>query len=251
MRAGRCASLAFLLACGFAAAARAGEVHVAVAANFVKTARELADAFQAEMGDEVVVSEGSTGKLYAQIVNGAPFEVFLSADAERPRKLVAEGHAVDGTRFTYALGQLVLWSPDPARVDGAGTLKGDFRHLSIANPELAPYGAAARETLVKLGLWDSLQPRIVRGEDIGQAYQFVATGHAELGFLALSQVAGAQGSRWLVPADHYAPLEQQAVLLNPGRDDDVARAFLEFLQGDAARRRIEAAGYGLAPPASP
>lgn len=251
MRAGTGALLVLVLVSGTAAAAEAGEVHVAVATNFAKTARELAAAFQAELGDTVVVSEGSTGKLYAQIVNGAPFEVFLSADGERPRRLVAEGYAVDGTRFSYALGQLVLWSRDPARVKGASALRGEFRHLSIANPELAPYGAAARETLAKLGLWDSLQGRIVRGEDIGQAYQFVATGHAELGFVALSQLAGAQGSRWLVPADHHAPLVQQAVLLIPGRENDAARAFLAFLQGDTARKRIEAAGYALPPASSP
>jgi len=238
------AALALLVAIA-AAPARGEEIHVAVATNFARTARELGEAFQAGTGTQVVVSQGSTGKLYAQIVNGAPFEVFLSADAERPRKLVEEGQAVEGTRFTYALGQLVLWSPDPARVKDASALAGDFRHLSIANPELAPYGAAARETLVELGLWDALQPRLVRGEDIGQAYQFVATGHAELGFVALSQLAGGAGSRWLVPAGHYAPLEQQAVLLARGRDDGAARAFLAFLRSEAARERIAAAGYGV------
>lgn len=239
--------LACALALLAARDAHAGEVHVAVATNFVKTARALGEAFQKELGDTVVFSEGSTGKLYAQIVNGAPYEVFLSADAERPRKLVEEGHAIDGTRFPYALGQLVLWSPDAERVKDASALRGDFRHLAIANPELAPYGAAARDTLRKLGLWDALQPRLVRGEDIGQTYQFVATGNAELGFVARSQLADAQGSRWLVPADHHAPLEQQAVLLKPGKDDDAARAFLEFLQSDAARQTIEAAGYALPP----
>jgi molybdate transport system substrate-binding protein len=235
-----------------AAPARGGEVHVAVATSFVRTARELADAFRARTGHQVVLSEGSTGKLYAQIANGAPFEVFLSADAERPRRLVEEGHGVAGTRFPYALGQLVLWSRDPERVPDASALRGDFRHLAIANPELAPYGAAARETLQELGLWEALQDRIVRGEDVGQAYQFVASGNAELGFVALSQLAaGAAGSRWQVPAGHHAPLEQHAVLLAPGRDDDAARAFLAFLQGAPARERIQAAGYGLPPAASP
>jgi molybdate transport system substrate-binding protein len=248
---GRIGAALALLVATTAVPARGDEVHVAVATNFAQTARELGDAFEAELGAKVVVSDGSTGKLYAQIVNGAPFEVFLSADAERPRKLVDEGVAVDGTRFPYALGQLVLWSPDPTRVKDAGALKGDFRHLSIANPELAPYGAAARETLARLGLWDALQPRLVRGEDIGQAYQFVATGHAELGFVALSQLASGGGSRWRVPADHYAPLEQQAVLLARGRDDDAARAFRAFLRGDAARQRIAAAGYGLPAAAAP
>lgn len=233
-----------------AAPARAGEVHVAVAANFVKPLRAIADAFQQETGDTVVVSEGSTGKLYAQIANGAPFEVFLSADAERPRRLLAEGRAVAGTDFAYALGRLALWSRDAARIEGPGALRGEFRHLAIANPELAPYGLAARETLVKLGLWEALEPRLVRGEDVGQTYQFVATGNAELGFVALSQVLDAGGSRWDVPADHHAPIEQHAVLLNPGADDDAARAFLAFLGGPAARARIEAAGYAL-PPAGP
>jgi molybdate transport system substrate-binding protein len=241
---------AALLLLLLAAPVQGDEVHVAVATNFAKTARALGAAFEAELGDTVVVSEGSTGKLYAQIVNGAPYEVFLSADAERPRRLVEEGRARAGTAFTYALGQLVLWSPDAERVPDASALRGDFRHLSIANPELAPYGAAARDTLRKLGLWDALQPRLVRGEDVGQAYQFVATGNAELGFVALSQVQGAGGSQWRVPADHHAPLEQQAVLLERGADDDVARSFLAFLQGESARRQIAAAGYAL-PPAPP
>lgn len=247
----RLAAVLAVLGAAAAASARAGTVHVAVATNFANTARELGEAFRAESGDEVVVSDGSTGRLYAQIVNGAPFEVFLSADAERASRLVAEGHAVEGTRFTYALGQLVLWSPDPQRVKDAGALHGEFAHLAIANPELAPYGAAARETLTKLGLWEALQPRLVRGEDVGQAYQFVATGHAELGFVARSQLIGAGGSRWLVPADHHAPLEQQAVLLERGRGDDAARAFLRFLRGEAARARIAAAGYGLPAAAGP
>lgn len=235
-----------------AAPAQAGPVHVAVATNFAKTARELGEAFEKERGDRVVVSAGSTGKLYAQIVSGAPYEVFLAADAERPRRLVEAGHAVEGTRFPYALGRLVLWSPDVGRVADASALRGTFRHLAIANPELAPYGAAARDTLRRLGLWDALAPRLVRGEDIGQTYQFVATGNAELGFVALSQVMGVEGSRWLVPDDHHAPLEQQAVLLEPGQGDDAARAFLAFLQGDAARALIEASGYALPPaPSSP
>lgn len=243
--------VALAAAVAFAAVpARAGEVHVAVAANFVKPLRALAAAFQQETGDTVVVSEGSTGKLYAQIVNGAPFEVFLSADAERPRRLLAEGRAVAGTDFPYALGRLALWSRDDARVSGPDALRAAFRHLAIANPELAPYGRAARETLAKLGLWKELEPRLVRGEDVGQTFQFVATGNAELGFVALAQVLAAGGSRWDVPADHHAPIEQHAVLLLPGRDDDAARAFLAFLRAPAARARIEAAGYAL-PPAGP
>lgn len=241
----RRAALALTTLALAAVPAHAGELHVAVATNFVKTARALAGDFTTASGHAVVVSEGSTGRLYAQIVNGAPFEVFLSADAERPLRLVAEGYAVEGTRFAYALGRLVLWSADPARVRDAGALRGDFRHLAIANPELAPYGAAARQTLERLGLWAALEPRLVRGEDVGQTQQFVATGNAELGFVALAQVVDAGGSRWEVPADHHAPIEQEAVLLGPGRDDATARAFLAFLRSAAARARIEAAGYAL------
>lgn len=243
----RAAALALLW---LAAPAQAGEVHVAVAASFAEPLRAIAQAFETETGDAVVVSEGSTGKLYAQIVNGAPFEVFLAADAERPRRLLAAGNAVAGTGFAYALGRLALWSADPARVSGPAALHGAFRHLAIANPELAPYGVAARETLAKHGLWEALAPRLVRGEDVGQAFQFVATGNAELGFVALAQVQGAGGSRWEVPADQHAPIEQHAVLLAAGRDAAAARAFLAFLRGPEARARIAAAGYGL-PPAAP
>jgi molybdate transport system substrate-binding protein len=226
--------------------ARADEVHVAVATNFASTARALADSFSADTGHRVVVSDGSTGKLYAQIVNGAPFEVFLAADVERPRRLEAEGHAVAGSRFTYALGRLVLWSPDAARVTGEDVLaREDFRHLAIANPELAPYGAAARALLERTGLWDRLQRRIVRGEDIGQTFQFVATGNAELGFVALSQTQGRNGSQWIVPPDRYEPIEQQAVWIERSRDDEAARAFLTFLRSEIARKRIEHAGYGV------
>lgn len=234
------------VALGLASApvARAGEVHVAVATNFAKTARALAGTFAAETGHRAIVSDGSTGKLYAQIVHGAPFQVFLAADVERPRRLEAEGRAVAGTRFAYALGRLVLWSPDAARVLGADALAGDdFRYLAIANPDLAPYGAAARELLEQLGLWERLQRRLVRGEDVGQTFQFVATGNAELGLVALSQVSGRGGSQWIVPSDRYAPIEQQAVLLEPGRSEPAAHAFLDFLRGESARAQIERAGY--------
>jgi len=236
--------VAFALAC--APQALADEVHVAVATNFAKTARALADAFSAETGHRVVLSAGSTGKLYAQIIHGAPFEVFLAADAERPQRLEAEGRAVAGSRFPYARGRLVLWSPDAGRIAGEDALLGDdFRFLAIANPDLAPYGAAARDLLEQLGLWDGLQRRLVRGEDIGHAFQFVATGNAELGLVALSQVSGRGGSQWIVPPDRYAPIEQQAVLLEPGRDNGAARAFLDFLRSDPARAQIDRAGYGV------
>lgn len=235
----------------FATRAGAESVHIAVATNFATTCNAIGKAFTAATQHDVVISDGSSGKLAAQIANGAPFEVFLSADVERPAKLEAEQKTVAGTRFVYAVGKLALWSASPDLVTGEATLRADaFRHLAIANPELAPYGAAARDVLQKLQLWDRLQPKLVRGEDIGQTFHFVSTGNAELGFVALSQIAANDaGSRWLVPQDLYAPIEQQAVLLLPGRGDPAARAFLEFLKGDAARALIEGAGY--AAPATP
>jgi molybdate transport system substrate-binding protein len=233
-----------------AGSAGAESVHVAVATNFAATCRKIGDAFTAATRHEAVISDGSSGKLAAQIANGAPFEVFLSADAERPAKLEADGYAVAGSRFVYAVGRLALWSARPGFVAGEATLRGDaFRHLALANPDLAPYGAAARDVLQHLQLWDRLAPKLVRGEDIGQVFHFVSTGNAELGFVALSQIAGkADGSRWVVPTNLYAPIEQQAVLLLPGKDAPAARAFLEFLKGGATRALIEAAGYGVPSP---
>jgi molybdate transport system substrate-binding protein len=238
-----------LAAFALATAARADSVHVAVATNFAPTARAIAGAFTAASKHDVIVSDGSSGKLAAQIQSGAPFEVFLSADAERPAKLAASGHAVGDTRFAYAVGRLALWSARPDFVKDDAVLEGGaFAHLAIANPELAPYGAAAREALQKLGLWDAVQPKLVRGEDVGQAYHFVSTGAAELGFVALAQVvAKPGGSHWVVPDDLHAPIEQHAILLATATDDAAARAFLDFLRGDAARALIERAGYGVSP----
>jgi len=233
---------------GFAAssAASADVVHVAVATNFATTCRQLVDAFTVASQHEVLLSEGSTGKLAAQIANGAPFEVFLAADAERPRRLENDHHAVAGTRFSYALGRLVLWSARDDIVRGDAVLRtGRFAHLAIANPDLAPYGAAAREVLQHLGLWDRLLPKLVRGEDVGQTFHFVSTGNAELGFVALSQLGGARGSRWLVPSNLHAPIEQQAVLLVAGQNDPAAKAFLTFISSATARSLIELAGYGV------
>jgi molybdate transport system substrate-binding protein len=228
--------------------ALAGEVHVAVAQNFAPVARELGAAFERSNGGRVILSAASSGKLYAQIDSGAPFDVFLSADAERPARLESEGLATAGSRFTYALGRLVLWSADLERVDPGGkVLEGeDWRHLAIANPELAPYGAAAAETLRGLGLWERVASRLVRGEDVGQAFQFVVSGNAELGFVALSQLADGQhgGSRWLVPESLHAPIEQQAVLLARAAENATARAFLAFLRSAQAHARISQAGYG-------
>ena len=233
------------LLCG--APAAAAEIRVAVATNFTAAMAALVERFEAHGAHEVLVSFGSTGNHYAQIKNGAPFDAFFSADVERPRLLEQEGVAVAGSRFLYAVGRLALWSSRVGYVDGDGRVleTGDFRHLAIANPELAPYGAAARDVLTARGVWDSVQPRLVRGQDIGQAYSFVATGNAELGFVAYAQIkkpdGKATGSYWLVPESLHQPIEQQAVLL---RDTPAARAFLEFVQSEEARAIIRDYGYG-------
>lgn len=194
--------------------AMAGQAHVAVAANFAPLMPALAERFERDTGHTLVISSASTGKLYAQIVHGAPFDVFLAADDDYPHRLEREGRGVAGSRFTYAVGRLALWSPRPSIVDGdSAVLKQKrFRKLAVANPRLAPYGAAAREALEKLGLWTSLQPQMVFGENIAQTYQFVASGNAELGFVAYSQVKGKAGSHWLVPASLHSPLRQDALL---------------------------------------
>ncbi len=239
-------ALAGLLAAAVAALpAAAAEVRVAVAANFTAPAQEIARGFEAATGHKAVLSFGSSGQFYAQIANGAPFEVFLSADVERPRKAEAEGLAVAGTRFTYATGRLVLWSRTPGVVKGPATLaRGGFERLAIADPKTAPYGLAAVETLRKLGLYDRLSGKLVQGASIAQAYQFASTGAAEAGFVALSQVAGTRGgSRWVVPAHLHSPIEQQAVLLKAGADDPAARAFLAYLKGSQARAVIRRYGY--------
>ena len=229
-------------------AARADTALIAVAANFAKTAERLAQGFAAASGHEIEISTGSTGTLAAQIRNGAPFTLFLSADEGRPMELEAEGLAVPGSRFTYAVGKLVLWGPDPRWVvlDPAASLADpELKRLAIANPELAPYGRAAQEALTALGIWEGVQPKLVRGEDIAQTYQFVASRNAELGFVALSQVMDQSGSRWEVPQDLYTPIRQQAVLLQPGKDNAAAKAFLDYLRSEPAREIIRAAGYGV------
>lgn len=232
------------LAC--APLAHAGETHVAVAANFTEPARALAAAFERQTGHRAVLSFGSSGVLYAQISQGAPFEVFLSADAERPVKAVAEKLAVRSSRFTYATGRLVLWSADPRLVDAQGQVlrRGSFARLAIADPALAPYGLAAMQTIARLGLTARLTPRLVKGASIAQTYQFVSTGAAELGFVAQSQVIAVRGgSRWLVPARLHAPIAQQAVLLTRGARDPAAIAFLRYLRTPAARAIIRRYGY--------
>jgi molybdate transport system substrate-binding protein len=239
---------AFLSAWGAIAAAPAfaEEITVAVAANFTDPAKEIVAAFEKTTGDKVTLSFGSSGQFYTQIANGAPFEVFLSADADRPTKAEQAHLAVAGSRFTYAVGRLVLWSATPGLVDARGAvLSGNgFSKLAIADPLAAPYGLAAIETLKTLRLYDQLQPKIVRGTSIAQAFQFVKTGNAELGFVALSQVINETGgSRWLVPEADHDPIIQQAVLLNPGANSPASRHFLAFLKGAAARAIIHKYGY--------
>lgn len=243
--------LATLIAALACAGAGAADVQVAVAANFTAPAQRIAADFERDTGHHAALVFGSTGTLYAQIRHGAPFEVLLAADDATPLKLEREGAAVPGSRFTYAIGQLVLWSPDPQRVgDGPQVLRaGRFRHLAIANPKLAPYGAAAVETLRALQLLDSLQPRLVQGESIAQAHQFVASGNAELGFVALSQVMSngqlSGGSAWLVPARYHAPIRQEAVLLEAGHGHAAAQAWLRYLKSGQAQAVMRAFGYAL------
>ncbi len=237
-------SRAVVVACLFAFGARAAETQVAVAANFTAAAKEIASAFEKQTGDKVRLSFGASGALYTQIVNGAPFAALLSADAERPRRLEAEKVGRPGSRFVYAIGRLVLWSADSGLVDGKGEVLrgGSFRKLAIANPKTAPYGQAAVETLTGLGLWGAIKDKVVQGENIAQAHQFVATGNAELGFVALAQIALQNtGSKWVVPSRLHAPIEQEAILV---KDDAVAGRFLDYLKGPQALEIIHRYGYG-------
>lgn len=240
-----------LLGMGLPLVVSAGEVQVAVAANFAKPLQEIGTQFKVETGHELKVSSGATGKLYAQIEHGAPFEVFLSADATTPGKLVEVDLAEADSRFVYAFGKLALWSSDPATVDAEGAvLQADtFKHLAIANPRTAPYGAAALQVLEKLKLLETLKPKLVQGENITQAYDFVASGNAELGFVALSQVQQVgkpvSGSLWLVPAEWYAPLAQEAVLLAKGKGNPAAHALLDYLKTPAAQAVMLRYSYGL------
>jgi molybdate transport system substrate-binding protein len=245
-----CKAAAVALSLAVAAVpAKAGETLVAVAANFAATADEVGKAFTEATGHTVKYSFGATGQLYTQITQGAPFEVFLAADAVRPELAEMEGYGVPGSRFTYSVGKLVLWSADPAAVDAKGeVLKSDaFDRLAIANPETAPYGAAAVEVLKVLGVYDAVQPKIVQGSSIAQAHQFVATGNAEIGFVALAQIAmNDSGSHWLVPDDLYTPIVQDAVLLRKGEANEAASAYLDFLRGPEAVAIIQRYGYGVA-----
>jgi molybdate transport system substrate-binding protein len=237
--------IAPLLTVGLSATARAETVSVAVAANFTDAVKAIGAAFKARTGNDVAVSSGATGALYTQISQGAPFEVFLSADTKTPKRAVDAGFGVKDSEFTYAVGKLVLFSADPALVTGEETLKaGRFEKLAIANPGTAPYGAAAMAAMQKLGVYDALQPRLVTGESIAQTYQFVDSRNAELGFVALSQIVGrTDGSRWVLPQQDYAPIAQDAVLLTPGKDSAAAKDFLAFLRGEEAVKIIRRFGY--------
>ncbi|EPM46698.1 molybdenum ABC transporter periplasmic molybdate-binding protein [Pseudomonas syringae pv. actinidiae ICMP 19099] len=239
-----------LAMCG-AAYANADEVQVAVAANFTAPIQAIATDFEKDTGHKLVAAFGATGQFYTQIKNGAPFEVFLSADDTTPAKLEQEGDTVKGSRFTYAIGTLALWSAKEGYVDNKGeVLKANqYQHLSIANPKAAPYGLAATQVLSKLGLTDATKAKIVEGQSITQAYQFVSTGNAELGFVALSQIYKdgklTSGSAWIVPDSLHDPIKQDAVILTKGKDNAAAKALVEYLKGPKAAAIIKSFGYQL------
>ncbi len=230
--------------------ASAEHVLVAVAANFVPPFREIAIEFETVTGHTLRVAAGSSGNFYSQIKNGAPFDLFLSADVERPKLLESEGLGVKDSRFTYAIGRLTLWSPNPDLVKGEQTLRSErFKHLVIANPKTAPYGVAAMQTMQKLEVWENMQPRIVMGENLGQTMGFIESGNAELGFVALSQVIDpklkGKGSRWDVPSHLHEPIKQDAILLTKGKENAAAKALMEFLGSPKSKTIIERYGYEL------
>ena len=243
--------LALTAALAFTTLARADVVQVAVAANFTAPARALAEVFARTTGHEARLSFGATGAFYTQIKNGAPFDVLLAADDERPARLEKEGDTVAGSRFTYATGQLVLWSAKPGFVDDQGAVLkgGHFGKIAIANPKNAPYGAAAVEAMEKLGLAATLQPKLVTGESIGQTYNFIATGNAELGFVALAQVLDGgklkSGSMWVVPAQYHAPIIQDAVILKRAANNPAAKAWMELLKTPQSKELIRSYGYAV------
>jgi molybdate transport system substrate-binding protein len=241
---------AALIAATLAGGAVADEVQVAVAANFTAPMQKIAPEFEKASGHKIIASYGSTGKFYAQIKNGAPFEVLLAADDETPTKLGKDDGAVATSQFTYAIGKLVLWSAKPAIVDANGEVlkKGSFDHLSIANPKLAPYGTAGIEVMKAMGVYDGLQAKIVTAENISQAQQFVSSGNALLGFVALSQVlkdGAIEGSAWIVPQKLYSPIRQDAIILAKGKDKPAAEALMKYLKGDKAKAVIKSYGYDL------
>ncbi|MNQ84067.1 Molybdate-binding periplasmic protein precursor [compost metagenome] len=229
----------------------ADEVQVAVAANFTAPIQAVAKNFEADTGHKLVSAFGATGQFYSQIKNGAPFEVFLAADDNTPAKLEAEGDTVKGSRFTYAIGTLALWSAKPGYIDANGQVLKDnhYRHLAIANPKAAPYGLAATQVLDKLNLTEATKAKLVEGQSITQAFQFVSTGNAELGFVALSQIYKdgkvTGGSAWIVPAQLHDPIKQDAVILNKGKDNPAAKALVDYLKGPKAAAIIKSYGYEL------
>lgn len=234
-----------------AGSAQADEALVAVAANFAGAAEAIGAAFAEDTGHTIQVTTGATGKLYAQISEGAPFAILLSADAGTPARLEEDGNAVPGTRFTYAVGKLSLWSADAGRIGEdpkAALTSAETLHVAIANPELAPYGIAAREALTAMGLWETIQPKIVMGENIGQVFSMVDTGAAQMGFIATSAITGAagapKGSRYDVPQAMFTPIKQDAVLLRAGEGNEAAIAFLDYLNSDQAKAIIASFGYG-------
>lgn len=243
--------VAALLSLGLSASAFAEEVQVAVAANFTAPMKAIAANFEKATGHKVVLSFGSTGKFYTQIKNGAPFDVFLAADDTTPEKLEKENGTVAGSRFTYATGKLVLWSSRPDVVDAKGDVlkKNTFTHIALASPKLAPYGQAAVETMNKLGVYDTLQPKFVQGESIAQTFTFVSTGNAELGFVALSQVFEdgklKSGSGWIVPANLHQPIRQDAVILTKGKGNKAAAELAAYLKSEPAKSVIRSFGYDL------
>ncbi len=244
---------AAIMMCMALTAVHAETASVAVAANFTAPMQVIAAKFEKETGHKIELAFGSSGKFFAQIKNGAPFQVFLSADDKKPKKLEEEGLTVPDSRFTYALGTLVLWSAKPDYVHTADAeqllRQAAFEHLALASPKLAPYGAAAVDTMQSLGLLDALQPKFVLGENVSQTYQFIATGNAQLGFVALSQVIKdgkiAEGSGWIVPADLHSPIRQDAVLLAIGRDNSAAQALMDYLKSTQAAAIIQSYGYRL------
>lgn len=241
--------LAISLCCIYHSTLLAEEILVAVASNFSSTAEEVAERFEQQTGHEVVLAFGSTGHHYAQIVNGAPFDIFLAADAERPRLLEESGIAIEGSRFTYALGQLVLWGGEQILSNQPNLLRsGEYRHLALANPRFAPYGVAAMEVLEASNLIAATEDKIVLGENIAQAFQFVASGAAQLGFVSLAQVNSMPNSQrgfvWQIEPSLYNPIRQQAVLLS---DNPAAMEFMSYLKSDSGAQLIGSAGYGLEP----
>jgi molybdate transport system substrate-binding protein len=240
------ASVFSAIVVAISAAANAADTNVAFAANFTEPAKEIAQLFQSKTGDRAILSFGATGQFYTQITQAAPFQVFLSADQSTPKKLVDEGLGVAESLFTYAVGKLVLFSTNATIVTGEQTLRdGKFNKIAIADPATAPYGTAAVEVMKALSVYDALASKIVQGSNIAQTFQFVETGNAELGFVALSQVIEKRGgSRWIVPANLYSPIRQDAVLLRSGADSQAAKAFLAFMKGPEAAKVIEKFGYG-------